>query len=329
MTAEVEALLARLDFVSNNTDTVIPEEIEAVSDAAGALIRSQAEEIARLKDQLAEASRFAVAEELDGAGLRAEIEELREQIAAAAQQEPVAWMSPGGDASRSKKYFEEMGFTDLIPLYAAPIPADSTSVEWKKAWLIERDSPAQYVVDEHYGSVDWTEDPQKAMRFPDEAMAERFIKITILRVESGLRVCAHLFETSAAPVPAEPVQIDMYGKTLNWYADELFERAPQRVNSADGALAVQASQIIRWLATKIAPVPAGDAVSVPVGWIAVSDRLPPSTVTWCWASDGLNSFPAIWDYHSKQFDRSGPWCTDDMREITHWMPMPDAPARPK
>jgi len=33
---------------------------------------------------------------------------------------PVAWMSQGGDVSRSKDYFEEMGFKDLIPLYTAP-----------------------------------------------------------------------------------------------------------------------------------------------------------------------------------------------------------------
>jgi hypothetical protein len=33
---------------------------------------------------------------------------------------PVAWMSQGGDVSRNKDYFEEMGFKDLIPLYTAP-----------------------------------------------------------------------------------------------------------------------------------------------------------------------------------------------------------------
>jgi hypothetical protein len=31
---------------------------------------------------------------------------------------PVAWMSQGGDASRSANYFKEMGFTNLIALYA-------------------------------------------------------------------------------------------------------------------------------------------------------------------------------------------------------------------
>ena len=33
---------------------------------------------------------------------------------------PVAWMSQGGDVSRSADYFEEMGFKDLIPLYTSP-----------------------------------------------------------------------------------------------------------------------------------------------------------------------------------------------------------------
>jgi hypothetical protein len=36
------------------------------------------------------------------------------------EQEPVAWMSQGGDVSRSKKHFEEMGFNFVIPLYTAP-----------------------------------------------------------------------------------------------------------------------------------------------------------------------------------------------------------------
>jgi hypothetical protein len=34
--------------------------------------------------------------------------------------QPVAWLSQGGDVSRSKDYFEEMGFKDLIPLYTHP-----------------------------------------------------------------------------------------------------------------------------------------------------------------------------------------------------------------
>jgi hypothetical protein len=43
--------------------------------------------------------------------------------------EPVAWMSQGGDVSRSADYFVEMGFTDLIPLYTHPHSEESVKVK--------------------------------------------------------------------------------------------------------------------------------------------------------------------------------------------------------
>ena len=43
--------------------------------------------------------------------------------------EPVAWMSQGGDVSRSADYFVEMGFTDLIPLYTHPVKAQKCVVK--------------------------------------------------------------------------------------------------------------------------------------------------------------------------------------------------------
>lgn len=45
--------------------------------------------------------------------------------------DPVAWLSPGGDVSRSKKYFEDMGFTNLVPLYrnAAQQVSDTARTE--------------------------------------------------------------------------------------------------------------------------------------------------------------------------------------------------------
>jgi hypothetical protein len=46
--------------------------------------------------------------------------------------EPVAWMSQGGDVSRSKDYFEEMGFKDLIPLYTHPVK-ELTDEDYKEA----------------------------------------------------------------------------------------------------------------------------------------------------------------------------------------------------
>ena len=43
---------------------------------------------------------------------------LRERLAQP-EQEPVAWISEGGDVSRSKRYMDEMGFK-CNPLYTAP-----------------------------------------------------------------------------------------------------------------------------------------------------------------------------------------------------------------
>jgi hypothetical protein len=56
--------------------------------------------------------------------------------------EPVAWMSQGGDVSRSADYFVEMGFTDLIPLYTHPVK-ELTDKEineiFSKTWLDLKD----------------------------------------------------------------------------------------------------------------------------------------------------------------------------------------------
>ena len=45
------------------------------------------------------------------------IDELRQALET--EQEPVAWISEGGDVSRSKRYMDEMGFK-CNPLYTAP-----------------------------------------------------------------------------------------------------------------------------------------------------------------------------------------------------------------
>ena len=50
---------------------------------------------------------------------------------------PVAWMSQGGDVSRSADYFVEMGFTDLIPLYTHPVKEltdEEIKAVWHKVW---------------------------------------------------------------------------------------------------------------------------------------------------------------------------------------------------
>ena len=51
------------------------------------------------------------------ARMQEEIDELRQALKT--EQEPVAWISEGGDVSRSKRYMDEMGFK-CNPLYTAP-----------------------------------------------------------------------------------------------------------------------------------------------------------------------------------------------------------------
>ena len=56
------------------------------------------------------------------------------------EQEPVAWISEGGDVSRSKRYMDEMGFK-CNPLYTAPArqwvgltDEEINSVCYKRDW---------------------------------------------------------------------------------------------------------------------------------------------------------------------------------------------------
>jgi len=53
------------------------------------------------------------------------------------EQEPVAWISEGGDVSRSKRYMDEMGFK-CNPLYTAPP---------KKEWVGLTDEEVSDVID--------------------------------------------------------------------------------------------------------------------------------------------------------------------------------------
>ena len=55
------------------------------------------------------------------------------------EQEPVAWMSQGGDVARSKRYLEKMGFSNPIPLYTAPTPRKPLTDEEIKAALVSTD----------------------------------------------------------------------------------------------------------------------------------------------------------------------------------------------
>ena len=57
------------------------------------------------------------------------------------EQEPVAWISEGGDVSRSKRYMDEMGFK-CNPLYTAPP---------KKEWVGLTDEEASEIIDREIG----------------------------------------------------------------------------------------------------------------------------------------------------------------------------------
>ena len=61
--------------------------------------------------------------------------------AALAQQEPVAWISEGGDVSRSKRYMDEMGFK-CNPLYTAPP---------KREWVGLTDEEVSEIIDREIG----------------------------------------------------------------------------------------------------------------------------------------------------------------------------------
>ena len=65
--------------------------------------------------------------------------------AALAQQEPVAWISEGGDVSRSKRYMDEMGFK-CNPLYTAPP---------KREWVGLTDEEISEVIDDVLEGGGW------------------------------------------------------------------------------------------------------------------------------------------------------------------------------
>lgn len=63
-------------------------------------------------------------------------------------------------------------------------------------WLIERRTasfPVFYLVAEHYGGLDWTEDPHKAQRFPAEEWARKLIDRTVLNTFDDLHIAEHMF----------------------------------------------------------------------------------------------------------------------------------------
>ena len=61
------------------------------------------------------------------------------------EQEPVAWLSEGGDVSRSKRYMDEMGFI-CEPLYATP-PARKPLTDEQISTIVQ--SMSAYTWDAH------------------------------------------------------------------------------------------------------------------------------------------------------------------------------------
>ena len=67
------------------------------------------------------------------------------------EQEPVAWISEGGDVSRSKRYMDKMGFK-CNPLYTAP----------PKQWVgLTDEEHAQIAIDSGCASADWIDYAKK------------------------------------------------------------------------------------------------------------------------------------------------------------------------
>jgi hypothetical protein len=125
MSAEVEALLAQMDCLDQpDVKWSLQHYRNSIKDAAE-LIRAQAEEIARLRERVSTAE--------------SQKEYLREQIAAAARQEPIGWISDD-DMQFLKRDGECTVYQerqDIVfsspqtqtPVYAAPVPAgDAGSV---------------------------------------------------------------------------------------------------------------------------------------------------------------------------------------------------------
>jgi len=93
--------------------------------------------------------------------------------------EPVAWMSQGGDVSRSADYFEEMGFKDLIPLYTHPVKEQDTDCQYCKQGCIRCDARKQLTDEEIYQT--WVEAKNTALNTRGSDFVEVIFARAILR----------------------------------------------------------------------------------------------------------------------------------------------------
>lgn len=75
---------------------------------------------------------------------------------------------------------------------------DTASYPSERAWLIERGSPATYIakigrVSDVWVIPDWTDDPNKALRFASEPAARDCIRLNGLWWDTELRVAEHVW----------------------------------------------------------------------------------------------------------------------------------------
>ncbi len=91
------------------------------ADIAADLLKKAENEVAHIKEVEFPRKMRAVAAgwETKCARLEQERDALRAKIEAMEKQEPVAWISSGGDVARSKAFMDEVGFA-CAPLYLAP-----------------------------------------------------------------------------------------------------------------------------------------------------------------------------------------------------------------
>ena len=99
--------------------------------------------------------------------------------------EPVAWMSQGGDVTRSRDYFVEMGFTDLIPLYTHPVKEQDTDCQYCKQGCIRCDARKQLTDEEIYKIANEIEtiQPQHGLRLSNDLNVMDFARAILRKAQ--------------------------------------------------------------------------------------------------------------------------------------------------
>ena len=119
--------------------------------------------------------------------LAKEITEGFEALKSMRNNEPVAWMSQGGDVTRSRDYFVEMGFTDLIPLYTHPVKEQDTDCQYCKQGCIRCDARKQLTDEEIYKIANEIEtiQPQHGLRLSNDLNVMDFARAILRKAQNG------------------------------------------------------------------------------------------------------------------------------------------------